>query len=478
MKKKLKRNTMLVWIITFVTFITTYLVMRFTPAYREIFQNEGNILYKNVLFEVGIVLFAALLVFMAGYYIYQFWNKKLIVIPNILAICILMVVTLIISILVKELSIYLMPVILIPLVLTFISDRRTAYIMTIVMTIAILPFVYVEPTIILMNLFTGLIACVLASKIIQRRDFPILGITLALCNILVLFAMYTIRGFDFNDFLKNAGMSAIITFVSVIATIGALPFFETLSGIISPFELVDLSNPTHKLLKRLVVEAPGTYYHSIMVGNLAEEAADKIGANPNLARVAAYYHDIGKLKEPLNFMENQHGENIHDTMNPYDSVRLITAHTTDGVKIAEKYRLPPQIVEIIGEHHGTTLVAWFYNKACEQAGGSAFIQEEDFRYKAQKPSTKESGIILLADSVEAATKALTDKSQDKIKERIDKVIDAKIADGQLDDCPLTIRDIGVVKRQFFKTINAYYHKRDEYPGTTGNEGENVEETMK
>ena len=457
------KNKMYIWLIAAVTFVLTYVLIHLIASYEGIFVNTEDNTYMNVFFEIGIALFSLLIVGITGYYLSSVWEKKNITPQNLLAISILMVGTLCLSFLMHRFSPYALPIIIVPLILTFITNRRTADIMTLIMTISLMPFYFAVPVVFFMNLFTGVLASSLASKINQRREFPVLGIALAISNILVLFIFNTIAGFKFDEFLINALITGVITFGCVIMTIGLLPFFETISGIISSFQLMDLANPTNKLLKRLTVEAPGTYYHSIMVGNLAEAAAEKVGANALLARVAAYYHDVGKLKDPTCFMENQHGENVHDDMDPYESANIIISHTEDGVKIAQKYKLPPQIIEIIGQHHGNTIVACFYKKACDMAVNDMFVNEEDFKYKSEKPSSKEAAIIMLADSVEAATKALADKSSEKIKQRIDTVVSGKIANGQLDNCGLTLNDISVIKEQFFLSVSAYYHKRDEYP---------------
>lgn len=463
--KKLERSKVFNWLIAAITFVVTYFILRFSGNYANILNNPDDLISLTVLFEIGVALYAGLLVFIGGYYLYHTWPKRQLKPNYIGAISALMAATLLLSCLLANWNLYAMPIVLVPLVLTFITDKRTAEFMTIVMVLAVLPFAAVAPATIIMNLFTGILGTVLAAKIDQRREFPVMGIMLAISNLMILFVYHGITGFVLDAFVTDAIISGSITFGCVVATIGLLPFFETAAGIISKFGLLDLANPTNKLLKRLTVEAPGTYYHSVVVGNLAEAAAEKVGANGVLARVAAYYHDIGKLKNPLMFMENIQGENPHEQMDPYESVAVITDHTKEGVRLGEKYHLPPQVIEIIGQHHGDTQVAWFYNKAkkaAEQNGGT--VDEEDFRYQEEKPSSAEAGIIMLADSVEAATKALQNKSIESIAERIDAVVDGKIADGQLAHCPLTMKDIEIIKLQFLKSIEGYYHKRDEYPG--------------
>ena len=463
--KKLKERNIFNGLITAAIFVATYLILRLTGNFSGILQNPDNLISYTVLFEIGVFLYAALLVFLGAFYLHHTWPKQWLKPNYIAAVGIFLLAVLLVSCLLANWSLYAMPIILVPLVLTFITDRRTGGVMTVLMVLAVLPFSMGAPASIFVYLFTGFLGTILAGKVEQRREFPVLGLLLALSNLTIIFLYHSLFGFVLQNFVVESVISSAITFVCVVGTVGLLSVFETAAGIISKFGLLDLANPTNKLLKELTLRAPGTYYHSIVVGNLAEAAAEMVGANPVLARVAAYYHDIGKLKDPSMFMENIHGENPHDQMDPYESVAIITSHTREGVLLGKKHHLPPQVIEIIGQHHGDTQVAWFYNKAKKAAEGTdEVVDEEDFRYKEERPTSKEAAIIMLADSVEAATKALKDKSMESIAERIDTVVDSKVADGQLQNCPLTMQDISVIKKQFMKALEGYYHKRDEYPG--------------
>jgi len=247
--------------------------------------------------------------------------------------------------------------------------------------------------------------------------------------------------------------------------IGILPLIESSTGILTPFKLMELANPNHPLMKRLLIEAPGTYHHSLMVGNLAEIAADDMGLNSSLARVGAYFHDTGKLKKPGYFIENISGENPHDKMDPKSSTAYITSHTFDGAEMAKKYKLPEAIRDIIVSHHGTTLMVYFYHKA-KTSPGNENIKQEQFRYTGPKPLSKEAGIVMLADSVEAAVRAINEKNPEKIESTIKKIIKDKLDDGQFDYCALTMKDFNMVAKSFIKVLSGYYHERGEYPENT------------
>ena len=225
--------------------------------------------------------------------------------------------------------------------------------------------------------------------------------------------------------------------ISTVMTLGSL-LFEALFGMTSPMRLLELSNPSHPLLKRLLIEAPGTYHHSILVANLAETAAQAVGADALLVRVGALYHDVGKLKRPYFFVENQFAQgNPHDKISPALSTLVITSHAKDGVDLARAHRLPPAVVDIIRQHHGTGLVSYFYHRATTESKDSA-VDEEDFRYPGPVPQTTEAAIVMLADAVEAAVRSLSDTSPWQIKNAVRKVIWGKLNDGQLDQCNLTL----------------------------------------
>ena len=254
--------------------------------------------------------------------------------------------------------------------------------------------------------------------------------------------------------------------LSAILAIGSLPLFEAAFGIITPIRLIELSNPESPLLHRLLLEAPGTYHHSIMVGNLAEAAAMAIGADSLLARVGAYYHDIGKIKRPYFFSENQVAgmDNPHDKMTPTLSASVITSHVKDGLDLAIEYKVPEVLRPFITEHHGTMLASFFYSKAAEsQSKDSRAPEEWDFRYEGPRPETKEVAMVMLADSIEAATRALSKPTPARIESVVRKMIRERLLDQQLDRSDLTLRELDTVADTFTRVLSGVFHTRIEYP---------------
>jgi putative nucleotidyltransferase with HDIG domain len=243
---------------------------------------------------------------------------------------------------------------------------------------------------------------------------------------------------------------------------GSLPLWETFFGVVTPVKLLDLTNPTNALLRRLTIEALGTYHHSLIVANLAETAAFDIGANAQAARVGGYYHDVGKLKNPHYFAENVDGENPHDLLEPQNSTKIIMSHVAYGMTLATEHKLPQFVRDIIKEHHGTTLMQFFYAKAREAGKKS---KEQDFRYPYTIPQTRESACVMLADSVEAAVRSMIPKmkSPEEIENTIRYIVRGKLNDGQLADSDLSIKDVNIIEQSFFRVLKGMYHERIAYP---------------
>ncbi len=257
---------------------------------------------------------------------------------------------------------------------------------------------------------------------------------------------------------------ALNGFISVILVLGTLKIFEYLFGVLTNYSLLELSDFNQPLLKRMILEAPGTYHHSLVVSNLSEGAADAIGANALLARVGAYYHDIGKMVKPEYFTENQMmGGNKHDEIEPTMSRLVILNHVKEGVELAKKYKLNPLIADFIPQHHGTSLIHYFHQKALEAAQDGEGVDENDFRYPGPKPQFREVAIVLLADSVEGAVRAMDEPTPARIEEVVKKIINNKFIDGQLDECDLTLREIEIISATFTRILSAMYHSRVKYP---------------
>ncbi|MHB1362238.1 MAG: HDIG domain-containing metalloprotein, partial [Thermoleophilia bacterium] len=251
--------------------------------------------------------------------------------------------------------------------------------------------------------------------------------------------------------------------LTIMMTIGLLTVYEMVFNLPTPQKLLELADPTRPLLKELMMKAPGTYNHSIIMGNIAEAAAEAIGANQLLARVGAYYHDIGKLNRPDYFIENQfHVQNPHDRLTPGLSRLAITAHVKDGVTLATEEGLPPDIIDIIKEHHGTTVLSYFYHKAKENAREGP-VDEEAYRYAGHKPASREAAIIMLADSVEAAVRSLANPTPRRIKTVIRDIFDQRLRDGQLSESRMTFGDLEKVRKVFEKSLQGFGAMRIAYP---------------
>ncbi|HJW84936.1 MAG TPA: HDIG domain-containing protein, partial [Anaerolineae bacterium] len=230
-------------------------------------------------------------------------------------------------------------------------------------------------------------------------------------------------------------------------------------------QLLELARPTHPLLNELMRKSPGTYHHTLMVANLAEQAAVRIGANALLTRVGAFYHDVGKVARPYMFVENQiGGSNVHDQLDPQTSAEIIVSHIRDGLELARKYRLPPRVRAFVPEHHGTMRAGFLYQKALERAGGDASkLDESSFRYPGPKPQSKETALLMLADGVEAAVRATQPGSPEQVAEIVKKVIDDRVAQGQLEECPLTLNDLRLARESFVAMLQGVFHPRLQYP---------------
>jgi len=254
----------------------------------------------------------------------------------------------------------------------------------------------------------------------------------------------------------NAILASSLTFV-------AFAFIGRIFGITTSLQLLELSRPTHPLFRQLLIKTPGTYHHSIVISNMAERAAEVIGADSLLARVGSYYHDIGKTVRPYFFSENQSdGENPHDRLDPKTSAEIILAHITDGLDLAHKYGLPEKVIDFIPEHHGTTLVAYFYRRAVYESDTDV-VDESAFRYNGPKPQSKETAIVMLADSVEALVRASHPTTQVEVERVIRQVINDRLVSGQLDECDLTLRDLDKIRQAFVGVLQGVFHPRIQYP---------------
>jgi len=276
------------------------------------------------------------------------------------------------------------------------------------------------------------------------------------------------------EIVKNSCFAFLNGIITLILCTGSMPLWESLFKVTTQYKLLELINPDRELLRRLLLECPGTYNHSIIVANLAEAAAFEIGANSALAKVGSYYHDVGKLKYPQYFSENMRGKNPHDSMNPYISAKIISSHVDAGLEYAQKYNLPNDIKSIIAQHHGNTAIRFFYFKAKKQQENGT-VDEADFRYKHERPLTKEAAIVMLADTVEAAVRSKNESNLDEIKKFVHELISEKLNDGQFNKCSLKISDLEKIENAFMKVLSGMYHERVAYPDEKEN---NNSDTLK
>jgi len=325
----------------------------------------------------------------------------------------------------------------------------------------------------------------LAGTIVIRRgerlaQFGQAAVAIAVVNasVVVAFGLINAPTYDVQAFGQLLAASAASAAGAAIIAAGTFALLGSLFGITTSYQLMELANPTQPLLRRLLLEAPGTYHHSLMVGNLAEQAAEAISADALVTRVAAYYHDIGKLYDPMLFIENQAGaENIHDQLPPVESAAMIVGHVARGIDFAYQYKLPKALIPFIPQHHGTALMGYFYAKArqiaVEDAGatpGSApakeigdKVDQRRFRHAGPKPQSREAAILMLADSVEASVRSLSSHDEPAIRTMVSRIISERLIDGQFDECDLTLRDLDRIRESFIEQLLAMYHRRIAYP---------------
>lgn len=364
---------------------------------------------------------------------------------------------------VAELVNYLIPVAAGSMLLAILMDTKLAVFLTIILSFFVGILTENQLTYTINAFVGGVVSIYSVSKFSQRLDWVKAGLFVGIADVFVIFALSLMNNASWDLILIGCVMGAMNGFLSAIFAYGTLPFLESGFKVTTSVRLLELSNPNQPLLKRLLIEAPGTYHHSILVGNLGEAAADAVGADSLLVRVGSYYHDIGKLKRPYFFIENQlGGENPHEKLTPSLSTLIITSHIKDGLELARQYGVPPIIMDLIAQHHGTCLVTYFYHKAVEM-GNADSIKEEEFRYDAPKPQSKEAAIIMLADNVEAAVRSMTSHTSGKIEGLVRKILKERLQDGQLDESDLTFKDVDLIANAFSHILNGIFHTRIEYP---------------
>jgi cyclic-di-AMP phosphodiesterase PgpH len=311
-------------------------------------------------------------------------------------------------------------------------------------------------------------AAALSVRVVRRRAQGLwLGVVIAAAYALAAIGLGLLRSREASEVLTSIMWGTANGMASALIAMGFLPLFEAYTKITTDQTLLELTDLNRPLLKRLSLEASGTYAHSINVANLGEAAARAIDANPLLVRVGAYYHDVGKIAMPQYFIENQaRGRNPHEQIDPRKSAAIVRAHVHEGAKLVAQAKLPDSIRAFIPEHHGTQTIGFFYDQA-RQANPEAELDPADFAYSGPKPQSRETAILMLADSVESAAKVLQEPTPERIRALVDRIVEGKVAQGQLDEAPLTMRDLALIKEQFTSVLTGMYHHRIDYPPPTG-----------
>lgn len=320
-------------------------------------------------------------------------------------------------------------------------------------------------SVLLMSMVSGPVVLAVFSRRTQRLTTLLAGVLVGISNFICTLAVGLINSADLTGVLTNALWAMSNGIISAILCIGLQPLLESLFNLATNSKLIELSNPNQPLLRRLLLEAPGTYHHSIIVANLAEAAAAAVGGNALLARVGAYYHDIGKLKRPIYFKENQLGDNPHDRTDPRVSAAIVTAHPRDGALMAQKAHIPEPVIDIIRQHHGDSVPVWFYDKAIKQYGAEN-VDVNAFRYEGPRPRTKEAACVMLADTIEAAARSVPDPTPEKIDALIHKLVNNTVNNGQLEKSDLTFNDLETICSAFSTVLTGVFHERIEYPEVT------------
>ena len=427
--------------------------------------NELNLLETGTLdyaFAGGILAILLLLAFLLVLYLHFFYNKIIAGRKELILLSFIILLALVAAWLFNPFTPLLIPVFIAPMLISILLDLRLGIFVNLLLALTISFITKGDQGFLYTSIIGGTMAAFIVSGANQRSKLSASGLVIAIVNAVVIACVDLINKSSAASILNDALLVGVNGMLSTIFTIGALPFFESTFNVITPLKLLELANPNQPLIKKLLMEAPGTYHHSLMVGNLAEVATEAINGNALLARVGAYYHDVGKLKRPNFFKENQLSDNPHDKMTPNLSTLVITSHTSDGAEIALKFKVPLAVREIISQHHGTTLAAYFYYKA-KKGDKVDCVKQEDFRYQGPRPSTKEAAVVMLADSVEAAVRSMVEKTEGKMEGLIRKIIKDKLDDGQLDHCDLTLKDLDMVAKAFMRVFGGYFHEREEYP---------------
>ncbi len=419
------------------------------------------ILFLTGDFFIVLILYMLFIIFLF-YYRNQFlMNNKLFLLLSLCQIIVLVFGFAVIKI--PFITIVFFPIIISAMLVTVFFDERTAIFSTTIILL-IMSFVFGNHfKFLFIHLLPSLVA-IRTVRNLRNRDqiFKPIG-WVAVAYIITVSGAYSLSLYTVSDFLTEIAFTFGNVLLSVLVTYGLVSLFEKLFGVTTDITLLELSDLTHPILKKLSIEAPGTFQHSITVGLLAESAAEEVGANTLLARVGSYYHDIGKIPKAEYFIENQKdSKNKLNMLKPSMATKVIINHVKTGLEIAQQYKLPQKIKDFISTHHGTTTVAYFYNKALEKDSVEQ-VKESEFKYSGPKPFTKETGIVMIVESIEAAVRSLKKPTYKDIEDICEEIIFQRLNNKQLEDCPLTFADLTKIKKAILPNLSSMYHKRVKYP---------------
>ncbi|HSG29897.1 MAG TPA: HDIG domain-containing protein, partial [Candidatus Krumholzibacterium sp.] len=434
--------------------------------------------WNRILVYAGKILRIAILVLVLGIALKRFDRKLIRSRERLTLIFITVLFYLIITALIMRLpflSRYLIPTAFVPLIATAFFGAMTALIFTFFASFMIVTHTTLPAGFVFISVLAGVAAIVSISQLRERKNFYTIFLYVSMAYIAGIVSFGLTENMTFTEFLRHTIWGIANGFICTILVMFLLPILESLFNVTTNFTLMELSDLNRPLLKRLIIEAPGTYHHSLLLGNMVEAAAGEVGANGLLARVMAYYHDIGKLAKPEYFFENK-GENInkHEKLSPTMSGLILASHVKEGVELARNEKIPDAVIDGIREHHGTTVMAYFYNKALEYDSHDS-VNMDDFRYPGPRPRSKETALIMLADSSEAAVRSLKEPSAPRIRAMISRIFESRMNEGELNDSGLTLNDIAVIKEKYIQLLTGIFHPRISYPKQEEQEREKTNE---
>ena len=422
--------------------------------------------YLGAFFVVSILLFS-LFAFLYIYRNHYFKNYKILILISLLMYGIILFAWIVQS---YQLPVYIIPIAMVSMLLTVLLDASVAIMISTITILLISLLIGNDLDFAIIQFFISFMSIFSVRRLRKRRQIIITMLLLVFCSVFVFFSVMLFKGIDFLDYnYSTVGYLALASFLCPILSFGLVPLFEPTFGITTDLSLIELLDYDQPLLKKLMEDAPGTHTHSVKVGTLAESCANAVGARALLCRVGAYYHDIGKIKKPEYYAENQTGVNKHDSISPHMSAKILKQHVTDGLDLADEYGIPSIVKDFIATHHATNRMEYFYQKALSQSDDSDTVDEKEFRYPGPKPTTKETAIVMIAEAIEAQANSIKNPTFEKFEAMIDEAIKGRLQDGQLDECPLTMSDLQKIKGRrdgkegLLPVLSGLYHSRPEYP---------------